>query len=366
LSADDRWLKRSSKLKDRKKALEWCLALQAAQDAISRGSASEAQLRSIINQTMVKITGQDVAMPTVREWLQQWLDAKEGANASNTLTRYRQSVADFLEFLGQRADGRLESVRQRDVIEFRKHLRDQGNSAVTINLVVAKIVSAPFRQAFSQGLIRHNPTAGLPRLSEKGRKRKQAFTLEQVRNLVAAADGEWKGAILAGFTTGMRLGDVINLTWENIDFDNGVIAFHQSKTQSEADEMTVIGLHPDFEAHLKALKIRAVSGPIFPTLAGRQSSGRSGLSMEFGRIMEKAGIESAKIRERQGKGRSVRALSFHSFRHGAASHVFKGKLIEQAQKHVTGHSRGDTLKRYTHVDLDAIKAASSSLIPRIF
>jgi integrase len=60
----------------------------------------------------------------------------------------------------------------------------------------------------------------------------------------------------------------------------------------------------------------------------------------------------------------VRALTFHSLRHGAASHVFKGKLIEQTQKHVTGHTRGATLKRYTHVDLDAVKAASS-LIPLI-
>jgi integrase len=339
--------------------LEWCLALQAAQDAISRGSASEAQLRNIINQTMVKVTGQDVAMPTVREWLQQWLDGKEGANARNTLTRYRQSVADFLAFLGQRADGRLESIRQRDVIEFRKHLREQGKSPVTINLVVSRIIAAPFRQAFNQGLIRHNPMAGIPRLSERGGERKQAFTVEQVRKLLAAAGGEWKGAILAAYTTGARLGDVANLRWQDIDFDNDVITFIQGKTQSEA----VIGLHPDFEAHLKSLG--AQTGPIFPSLAGRPISGRNGLSADFVRIMEKAGIESTKIRERQGKGgRSVRALSFHSFRHGAASHVFTSKLIEQAQKHVTGHTRGDTLKRYTHVDLDAVKAAST-LIPRL-
>jgi integrase len=324
----------------------------------SRGSASEAQLRNIINQTMVKVTGQDVAMPTVREWLQQWLDGKEGANASNTLTRYRQAVADFLAFLGQRADGRLESVRQRDVIEFRKHLREQGKSPVTINLVISRIVAAPFRQAFNQGLIRHNPMAGIPRLSERGGERKQTFTVEHVRKLLAAAEGEWKGAILAGHTTGARLGDVVNLRWENIDFDNGVLSFVQRKTQTEV----VIGLHPDFEAYLKGLQ--AHEGPMFPSLAGRPISGRNGLSADFVRIMEKAGIESAKIREKCGKGRSVRALSFHSFRHGAASHVFKGKLIEQAQKHVTGHSRGDTLKRYTHVDLEAVRAASS-LIPRI-
>src|SRR4029077_10879648 len=118
-------------------------------------------------------------------------------------------------------------------------------------------------------------------------------------------------------TTGMRLSDVVNLRWESIDFDNGVIAFHQRKTQSEGGDATVIGLHADFEEYLKGLKARALTGPIFPSLAGRKSSGSNGLSMKFSRIMTAAGIESPVIRERQGKGRRVHSLSFHSFRHTA-------------------------------------------------
>jgi integrase len=363
-SADGKWLKRSTKLKERQKALAWCLALQDAQDRIGRGSASEAQLRAIIDSTMEKITGTGLASPTLREWLQQWLAGKAGANSPNTLIRYRQVVEDFLNFMGQKASGKLESVQQRDIIDFRTALLEQGKSPVTINLIVAKIVAAPFRQAFAQRLIRHNPIAGLPRLSEKGRKRKQAFSVEQVQKLLAAAQGEWRGAILAGYTTGMRLGDVVNLAWENIDFDSNVIAFHQRKTQSEGEDATVIGLHPDFEDYLKGLKVRALTGPIFPGLAGRQSSGCSGLSMEFARIMAQAGIESETLRERQGKGRRVHALNFHSFRHSAASAIFKAKVIEEAQKRLTGHSRGQTLKHYTHVDLEAVKQAAS-MIPRL-
>jgi integrase len=358
-SADGRWLKRSTKLEDRKKALAWCLALQEAQDKISRGSPSEAQMREIIGETMKRITGQELRNYTVRQWLEQWLDSKEGANTGSTVKRYRQAVNEFLAFLGQKADGRLDSVEQRDVIDFRKHLREQGKSAPTINLVLSRIVAAPFRQALNQRLIAANPLAGIPRLSERGGERKQAFTIEQVRKLLDAVDGEWKGAILAAYTTGARLGDIANMRWQDVDLRQGVIAFTQGKTQTEA----VIGLHPDFETYLR--NAEAQKGPIFPSLAGRHSSGRNGLSTEFASIMERAGIEAGKIREKQGKkGRSVRALSFHSFRHGAASHVFKSKLIEQAQKHVTGHSRGETLKRYTHVDLDAVKAASS-LIPRL-
>lgn len=365
-AVDGSWQKKSTKLKDRKKALEWCLALQAAEDAIGRGSASEAQLRSIIEDTMRRITGQDIVMPTIRGWFKQWLDAKDGANAAHTLTKYRQAADDFLASLGAKADGRLDSVGQRDILNFRDGMRADGKSATTINQIIAKIVAAPFRAAFKQGLIRLDPTASLPKLVDKGRKRKQAFTLEQVRTLRKAASGDWEGAILAGYTTGMRLGDVADLLEEQIDYEAGVIAFHQGKTQEFGDEATVVGLHPDFRKWLESRKVRPLAGPVFPNLAGRPSSGRSGLSMEFGAIMKAAGIESVTIREKAegSKGRSVRALTFHSFRHSAASNVFKAKVIEEAQKRVTGHSRGKTLKTYTHIDIEAVKAAAA-MIPRV-
>jgi hypothetical protein len=50
------------------------------------------------------------------------------------------------------------------------------------------------------------------------------------------------------------------MEWENIDYSQDVIAFHQSKTQSEVDEATAIRLHPDFEAYLNGLKVRALKG----------------------------------------------------------------------------------------------------------
>jgi integrase len=56
--------------------------------------------------------------------------------------------------------------------------------------------------------------------------------------------------------------------------------------------------------------------PVFPTLYGKTSAGKSGLSMAFGRVMEKAGVEQGTIREKgEGVGRKVSARSFHSLRH---------------------------------------------------
>ena len=52
---------------------------------------------------------------------------------------------------------------------------------------------------------------------------------------------------------------------------------------------------------------------MLPVLSRKSGSGKSGLSMAFKRIMERAGIEPGVARERAGKaGRNVSRLSFHS------------------------------------------------------
>ena len=54
---------------------------------------------------------------------------------------------------------------------------------------------------------------------------------------------------------------------------------------------------------------------IFPTLAGKRTSGKSGLSMAFKCIMERAKVRGEVVHERAGDaGRTVNTLSFHSFR----------------------------------------------------
>jgi integrase len=355
-AADGRWLKRSTKLKDKRRALEWCQALQRAQDLIGAGTPPEAQLREIISETMVKV-GHGLTTPTVKSWFEAWLDSRKGTAAPATISKYSTAVHAFLKFLGSRANSRLETIVQPDIVAFRNGFVERGMTPPTVNQIVLRIIGSGFTLAFRQGLIRHNPTAGMRPLKDPGRQRKQAFALEDVRKLLTVAEGDWRGAILCGYSSGMRIGDVANLGWEDIDSDQGVIAFVQRKT----GQALVIGLHEDFKEWLSSRPRN--DGPIFLSLAGVRTGGRGGLSDQFSELMRRAGVESKLIRTKRGKGQTVRALSFHSFRHSAASHIFRSKVIEETQKRVTGHS-GEAVRRYTRIDLTAVRAACA-LIPRI-
>jgi len=57
-------------------------------------------------------------------------------------------------------------------------------------------------------------------------------------------------------------------------------------------------------------------------------------------------------------------LSFHSFRHTAASNVFNQASLKEITRRVTNHAAGGVVDRYIHADVEAIRAATQ-LIPRL-
>jgi integrase len=167
---------------------------------------------------------------------------------------------------------------------------------------------------------------------------------------------------LFAWGSGARLGDVANLRWSSLDIANGLVTFREQKTGATA----VIGLHPDFADWLTTRPApEAIDAPVFPTLAGHPINSTTGLSAQFVQIMARAGIETRLLRQgNSGKGRSVRALSFHSLRHSAASNVFNSEAIRETVRRVTNHAAGGSLDNYLHQDVEAIKAAVR-LIPRL-
>ena len=180
--------------------------------------------------------------------------------------------------------------------------------------------------------------------------------------MVAVADRDWQGAILLAYATGARLQDIANLRWSGLDVGSGIVTFTERKTGRKA----VLGWHPDFLDWIARGPARDdPEAFVFTSLANRSGAGRNGLSRAFEAIMRRAGIEGRLIRKRSGdKGRSLRSLSFHSFRHSAASSVFNQAALKEITRRVTNHAAGGVVDRYIHHDLEAIREATK-LIPRL-
>jgi len=248
-----------------------------------------------------------------------------------------------------------------DVIKLRDELLAAGRRAATINGLVRKVLAQPFRAAQKKGLIRIDPVAGLKAVRGDPVK-KHPFTTEQIQRLFNTAEGDWKGMVVAGFFTGARLGDLANLTEGNVDLFERTITFTQKKTGARIK----IPMTEDLHTYLLSLPLKDnPKAPVFPTLYGKTSSGASGLSAAFSRLMKRAGIDQGTIRERgNGVSRSVSGLSYHSLRHSFNTVLANSGVPQELRMKLTGHSSAEMNAVYSHHELATIRGALDHL-PRL-
>ena len=356
--ADGRRAFRSTGKRNKREAEIVCQTLQQIENEAATGDLTKERVTELANETLRRVGLPGFERITVKAWLA----SREGHVSAATHQSYQRIIREFLQYLAPRGETRrLEAITESDIRGFVGKLRGEGRAPTTVNKLVRGFLSVPFEKARRRGLIKFNPIAATD--PEKGKPAtRDVFSPEQVVQLLRCADRDWTGAILLAYGCGGRLQDIANLRWSALDTELGVVSFRQRKT----DRSVLVGLHLDF---LDWITKQSVSEDpdayVFPTLANRSGGGGKGLSMAFERIMEQAGVRSRLIRERSGrKGRSLRALSFHSFRHSAASAVFNQAALREITRRVTGHAAGGVVDRYIHEDLQAIRQASQ-LVPRL-
>lgn len=354
-AADGRWLKKSTKQKNRSAAMSICVQWeQAAKQALS-STLTAAQARKVVAEMVRHSTGEELTHFTVNSWLKQWLQAKRGEGIKpSTLTRYTQVVEDFLKHLGGKAHSPLSSVIPADIEEYRKKLKEGGRIASTINITIKKILSGPFREAFLQGHIPINPVAAVKPMKEGGRRPKsirEPFTHQDVINLLSNAGEEWRGLITLGATTGLRIGDASSLKWENIS--EGFISL---ETQKNGEDVR-IPIHKDFAQFLES-RIKGIGlSPVFTELFKRKRPGRSGLSRQFHSLMIKSGVRM-KVIAAQGKaGRTRYSKSYHSFRYYFISSLANAGVSKEIRQKLTAHADEKTHSFYTQMDKETFRSA---------
>jgi integrase len=337
----------------RAEALEVCLAIERAENHAKNGTLTEQQAKKIIGEILERTTGEPLRNYKVRDWLAHWLEMKEQVRAGKTMDRYRQVIRDFIASLGSRANLALSHITPKDILIYRNSIIAANKTARTANLSV-KVVSAAFNAAVRQHIIESNPATALETLPVEAEER-ATFTPAQVSKLIRAAEGDWYGAILLAYYTGARLGDVANMQWSAIDLEQRLIRFTPSKTKKPV----TIPLHDELEREL--LKKPGIGKAfLFPSLAGKGTGGKHGLSGRFAAIMEKAGIEG-KITQHAKGGRALSNLSFHSLRHSFNSAMANAGVSQEIRQHLTGHASAETNRVYTHHELEPLRAAIARL-----
>ena len=352
------WEKRARKAmpEDDEKRKRLLRLLENAADLAMKGTLSEASAQTILSQMVEVSTGESLRQVSIADWMREWVAEKKGSKSNGTFVRYEGVIEAFLTSLppGKKSQP-LAALAVSDIRHFRDHLISGGRAAATANVAV-KILRGPLNVARRQGLLPNNPAEAVDMVTSDAME-KGVFTPADVAKLLAAADEEWKGLILAGFYTGARLGDLTNLKRKDFDAERLSLRFGQAKTKRFIE----IPVHPEFQKWLTRRPLGKPEDPVFPSFCGKSISGVSGLCMRFKALMEKAGIKVAITAKAGEKGRARSSLTFHSLRHSFNSAMANAGVSQELRQLLTGHASKAINDRYTHTDLETLRKAVGSV-----
>jgi integrase len=355
-----RRLKRSTKTTDRKLAQKMADEWEQLEKLAGENRLTETQCRKVIAEMYERTIGEPLHFRTAREYLTEWAESKKNETELRAYWKYKQIINEFLNYIGAKADRLLREITPADIRSWRDALKRKGLAAPTVNHAI-KILRMPFKAAHDAGYIEINPctkNSVRPVKDEARNVEKDVFTAEQLAALIKVAPSEdWKGAILAGYYTGLRLRDIADLEWSVVDLEKRIITVTTRKTR----KTVAVPIHPQFAMCLKKQTRGIGKAPVFPTLAGKAGGGKSGLSMAFKRIMDRAKIKGRLLRDATGAGRSQSSLTFHSLRHSFISAMANAGVSQEIRQKLTGHASAEMNAIYTHHELAPLRAAVEKL-----
>jgi integrase len=189
----------------------------------------------------------------------------------------------------------------------RSSLLVKGQQKSTTNRSLA-LVKRIFNLAIEEGYMEVNPARKVKMFSEVENLKERILKEEEERLLLDSCCDHMKDLVTFVLNTGMRLGEILNLKWTNVDLKSGTIKV----------EFT----NPDSKDRFRETKRSLKTG------------------------CRKAGIEG---------------LRFHDLRHTFASRLARNGVDIGAVRKLLGHSTLLITQRYIHSDESMLRSAVSSL-----
>jgi integrase len=206
------------------------------------------------------------------------------------------------------------------------------------------VLCTVFKMAARWGVIESNPAEGLEKPPEP-KHRTGYLSHEQEKQLLEASPPWLCRIIRWAINTGMDRGEIVLLTWDQIDNSSGTIDAPRSKTRTERH----IPLNETLRGILKdCRKVRSVAAGnrIFLDAEAKATTGE--------------GIKSALLRSYKLAGLSVKG-PFKIFRHTFGSRLAMNNATAQTIAALMGHTDIKTTMRYMHLSPSYLREAMNGM-----
>lgn len=221
--------------------------------------------------------------------------------------------------------------------------RNTKKSSATVNRYIASLSASLTFACRQLRWINDNPCFNLIKLKENpGRDR--VLTHEEVQRLMESCRQSRNDylycIVLMAFTTGMRQGEILGLTWNQIDLENKLAHLKETKNGTPRSVPLVA---PVIEELVKLYQNRNPAKNLI--FASKTAFGKIDIAKAWNEALKRADIEG---------------FVFHSIRHHFATLAARSGASNLQLKTALGHKTLQMLERYTHLDVETTRHLSET------
>lgn len=166
------------------------------------------------------------------------------------------------------------------------------------------------------------------------------LTGDEQEQLLAGLRDDVRPIAVTALLTGMRLGEIVNLTKNAVDLDGRLITL----TKTKNNRVRRVPIHDDLVPLLRAAMERSIGPFVFTNLAGRPHSHQA--TVVFRETVRKLGIQD---------------LRFHDLRHDFATKLRRRGVGLDVIAQLLGHTTLAMTQRYAHIGLESLRDAVDQL-----
>jgi integrase/recombinase XerC len=285
---------------------------------------------------------------------------KTEKNASHhTITNYQIDLRRWFKFMSDSCGSKLGFTDLADLKKLRTFLSQEnenyGRATVSRRLSVIK---GFLRFLHREGFLEKN-VAKLISLPKVGETLPRVLKPEDALRLIEGIPTQTlrhkrtRAIVELLYSTGMRISELFQITYEAIDFRAGTIRIYGKGSK---ERVVPMGRHcqsaiNDYIGSMPASQKRGSATPLFLNHMGERLSVRTvqrDLKLWAVDILGSTGV----------------TVSPHTLRHSCATHLLAGGAGLREIQELLGHQSLVTTQKYTHVDINRLKASYKSSHPK--
>jgi len=291
----------------------------------------------LLNGTLVSVRAK-LAIMTFGQWAKEYVGIEEVKCLRSYRERCQRITVVLTPFFGKTL---LEDITAKDVEAFRQE-RGKGRAVATVN-VDHNILKHMLKQAMKRDLVMRN-VAALVAAPKPKNARDRVLEPEEWDRLYSAAPEWFKPVLLVGYHTGMRLEEILTLTWDRLDLEKGRIFLPGSLTKTGQERSVPLTLL--LREELQSLR------------------DQGGVNRIQGLVFQKDGKKikhSYRVVQQLCEEQKIPNFVFHDLRHCAVTNLADAGVDTEVIMKIVGHSSVEMFLRYRTIKAEKLDAAMSSL-----